>query len=123
MIANEGDWLPSAGHSIVEEKEYGLEIGGKIIDGKYIAPKMAPGIPHRPDPIRITQRQLRLALLDVGLLDKVEEAVLSSDKETQILWQFTIDMLRDDPLIRAISKIMKFGNSEMDGLFEGAAGK
>jgi hypothetical protein len=50
-----------------------------------------------PVPQSVSPRQLRLALLEMDLLDAVEAAVAQADRATQIMWEYAIVYERSHP--------------------------
>lgn len=50
-----------------------------------------------PVPDEVSPRQLRLALLDMGLLDQVEALVVQADRAVQIMWEYSITYERSHP--------------------------
>ena len=60
-----------------------------------------------PKPIReIDARRLRLALLELGLLDKVETALSSLPKAAQIDWEYATTIREDYPLVISLSNVL-----------------
>jgi len=60
-----------------------------------------------PKPIReIDARRLRLALLELGLLDKVEPALSSLPKAAQIDWEYATTIREDYPLVVSLSEAL-----------------
>lgn len=61
-----------------------------------------------PAPIRtIDARRLRLALLQLNLLDKVESAIATLDKSAQIEWEYATIIKEDYPLVLALADNLK----------------
>jgi hypothetical protein len=57
-----------------------------------------------PAPIRtIDARRLRLALLQLDLLDKVESAIATLGRAAQIEWEFATDIKENYPLVEALA--------------------
>jgi hypothetical protein len=57
-----------------------------------------------PAPIRtIDARRLRLALLQLNLLDSVEAAIPTLGRAAQIEWEFATDIKEDYPLVISLS--------------------
>lgn len=67
-----------------------------------------------------TAPSMRLALLQAGRLDDVENAV-KDNEAAQIEWEYRQTYRRDSPLIAAMSGPAGFTSEEIDGLFELAA--
>lgn len=60
-----------------------------------------------PKPIReIDARRLRLALLELGVLDKVEAALSSLSKAAQIDWEYATTIKEDYPLVVSLSEAL-----------------
>ena len=57
-----------------------------------------------PAPIRtIDARRLRLALLQLNLLDNVEAAIATLGRAAQIEWEFATDIKENYPLVLALA--------------------
>ena len=74
-----------------------------------------------PEPITIipqviTMRQTRLQLLEDGLLDEVE-LLVSSDKKSQIEWEYASSVERQSPLIKVIGVQLKLTDEQLDTMF------
>lgn len=54
-------------------------------------------------PQSVTPRQVRLLLLQQGLLDNVEALIAQQERAAQITWEFAIEFHRDDPLLNALA--------------------
>lgn len=61
-------------------------------------------------------RQARLQLLEVGLLDDVE-AFISSDRKSQIEWEYATSVERYSPLVEAIKGALSLSNEQIDDMF------
>jgi hypothetical protein len=72
-------------------------------------------------PTSVTPRQARLALLSVGLLDKVETAVNAAGGATKITWDYATEVRRDDPMITTIGSSLGLTDAALDLLFRQAA--
>lgn len=89
-----------------------------IASGEPIAPYVPPA---PPVPQSVTPRQVRLLLLQQGLLANVEAIIAASDKPTQITWQYASEFRRDDPLLEALSQQLGLTSEQVDGFFIAAA--
>ena len=83
---------------------------------------IAAYVPPPPSvPVSISPRQLRLALLNIGALDDVEDALATQDRAAQIAWEFSLEYLRSDPLLNSIGAALGFSPEEIDALFVSAS--
>lgn len=73
----------------------------------------------------ITMRQARLALLNAGLLDDVEAAIITMDEpqrtQTQIEWEYAQTVQRDNALVAALGPMLGLDDAAIDSLFSMAA--
>jgi hypothetical protein len=80
---------------------------------------------HNPNatvvPKTVSPRQARLALNANGLLDKVTTAVASSDKATQLTWEFATEIDRNSQLIATLGSQLGLTPAQIDALFIQAA--
>ena len=78
-----------------------------------------------PVPQSITMRQARLALLNAGLLDDVEAAIITMDEaqraQTQIEWEYAQTVERDNALVAALGPKLGLDDAAIDSLFSMAA--
>lgn len=125
-----GNLFDDAGHCLVVEPggdlwEEFLSFGDKI---------EAPPEEPRVDPLQaeraamvVSRLQARAALLQAGLLDKVEKAVngglltaSATDALTRLAWNEATEFRRNSPTIAAISGLLGFGPEALDELFRSA---
>ena len=69
--------------------------------------------PESADPLpvvirSIDARRLRLALLQLDLLDTVEAAIATLDKAAQIDWEYATDIKENYPLVEALAANLGF---------------
>ena len=87
-------------------------------------PEMLEG-ESAPVPQSITMRQARLALLNAGLLDDVEAAIITMDEpqrtQTQIEWEYAQEVQRDNALVAALGPMLGLDDAAIDSLFSMAA--
>jgi len=72
-------------------------------------------------PQSVTPRQVRLLLLQQGLLDGVEAMIAASDQATQITWQYASTFNRNDPLLDALAARLGLTSQQVDQFFIAAA--
>jgi hypothetical protein len=82
----------------------------------YVAPP--PIVPET-----VTPRQVRLLLLQQGLLATIEATIASMDQATQITWQYASEFRRDDPLLNAMaaSLVPPLTSQQIDDFFIAAS--
>lgn len=68
-------------------------------------------------PYAISARQAKLALLEAGLLERIEEIIQTMDKETQISWEYATEFSRNNPLLLALAESLKLSKEAIDNLF------
>jgi hypothetical protein len=68
----------------------------------------------------VSMRQARLALLSIGKLATVEEAI--TDPAARIEWDYAATVKREHMLIAAIQPLLGMSDTEVDELFVMAAG-
>lgn len=111
LLAPGSDWQPPAGCTVLPIEQ-------------------AVGLPREtqpePVPAAITPRQLRLALLQRGLLANVETAVnaLPEPQRTgaKIEWEYSSQFLRTHPMVEAIAAVLKITPATLDAIFLEGAG-
>lgn len=76
----------------------------------------------RPVARVITARQVRVLLIQRGLLDDVEQMIAAQDRETQVAWEYGTEFYRDDPLLARLAANLNLNTAEIDEFFNAAAG-
>ena len=107
----------------VDEIEAELVYVGLVYDP---ATKTAVLPPEKPEvPAIVSPRQARLALLSIGLLDAVEQALANIPGATgaaaRIDWEYATEVRRDSPLIATLGPALGLSNAQIDDLFRMAA--
>jgi hypothetical protein len=78
-------------------------------------------------PKSVTMRQARLALLEAGLLDNVQNTVAGMQgpegAAARIEWEYSSTMVRSQPLITAMAAALKLTDADVDALFLSASTK
>lgn len=73
----------------------------------------------------VTMRQARKALLRAGKLAQVESAIASmtgdAGAEARIEWEYSNEVLRDQPLTQSLAAALGMTDQEMDDLFTTAS--
>tara|TARA_R110000737_G_C14523957_1_gene475918 strand:+ start:105 stop:383 length:279 start_codon:yes stop_codon:yes gene_type:complete len=70
----------------------------------------------------ITMRQLRLKLLEQGLLTSVEGSMASADTAVKIEWDYSSTIERLNPLVDSIGSVLGLTSEAIDDLFIAARG-
>jgi hypothetical protein len=72
-------------------------------------------------PQEVTMRQARLALLEAGLLDNVQNIVAGMQgvegAAARIEWEYSSTMVRSQPLVAALAAALKLTSADVDALF------
>jgi hypothetical protein len=71
----------------------------------------------RPVPVAVTARQIRLALLEMKLLDEVEAVIAAADRAVQIEWEFANVIRRDHGMWSIGAQALGKTEEEIDALF------
>ena len=74
-----------------------------------------------PIPDSVTPRQVRLLLLQQGLLDQVEAMIAAQDTATKITWQYASEFKRNDPLLNGLGANLGLSSQLIDQFFIAAA--
>lgn len=69
----------------------------------------------------LTPRQVRLALLQAGLLDDVEAAVAAGGRELAIWWEFSLACERDNPLVEQMAAGLGLSPEQVDAIWAAGA--
>jgi len=72
-------------------------------------------------PDSVSPRQARLALLNIGKLDAANAVVAQSSDEIKIAWEFSTQIVRDDPGVIALGSMIGLDSAALDKLFISAA--
>lgn len=75
--------------------------------------------PKQPDqiPAKVSMKQARLALLQFGILDKVNLAIQAGSEVNKITWQFANDIDRNDSLVIQLAAGLGLSSTDIDNLF------
>ena len=68
-------------------------------------------------PQKVSPRQVRLLLLQQGLLDDVEALIAGSDRATQLAWEYANDFERNDPLLLTLATALNLSSETLDQFF------
>ena len=68
----------------------------------------------------ITMRQARLYLLSVGLLSQVD-VIVSQNEAWKIEWEYATDVVKNSPLVVALSSQLGLSSEEIDVMFDEAS--
>ena len=83
-----------------------------------VVPYTAPPPPVPPVLASPTRRQLKLVMLQAGLLDAVEYAVANSgDRALQIEWAEALEFDRDNPSVATLAAALGKTDEEIDALW------
>ena len=79
-----------------------------------------PIVPPSPPPVLIaTKYTFRMALLNIGLLDDIEDFIsVTEDKAVKIAWQYADEYRTDDPLVLGMGYALGKTEEEIRAVFE-----
>lgn len=112
---------PGAAWSLPDANDYSTLVW---LDEAQTAPtlkEMEAYVEPAPTVTSVTPRQARLALLQAGLLDKVEAAVNAAGGATKITWDWASTISRTDPLIATLATVLSLTSAQIDQLFTTAS--
>ncbi len=76
-------------------------------------------------PRAVSMLQARLALIDAGLFGQVDSHIQQMTGQpgeaARAYWQFATRVLRDDPLVNEMSRVLKLDSAALDQLFLNAS--
>ena len=85
---------------------------------KAVDPRPVPVAPQTPTvPQTVSPRQARLALIQAGLYDQVTTTISSSDKTTQVWWEFASVIERQNPILLRVAAQIGLQYYQIDSLF------
>jgi len=119
IIAGE-DYDPGEDYQIVPINDNPVEIGATY-DGQTFTP---PAPPPASVPETVSPRQARLALLGIGMLSAVEQALAAipgaEGAAARIDWEYATEVQRKSPLIAALGPALGLTAEQIDDLFRAA---
>ena len=74
--------------------------------------------PPTPRPRSIDMRRLRLALLQMDLLDSIDTVITGQDRSAQIEWEFATNVQSDHPLVLQIATALSLNINQIFDLAE-----
>lgn len=78
-----------------------------------------------PEPVQVPQtvtpRQVRLLLLQQGLLSQVQSMIEQQDEATRITWEYALEFQRNDPLLNQLGTNLGLTSEQIDQFFIAAA--
>lgn len=97
--------------------------GWVLQGGNYVNPNPPPAEPAPK--VSVSARQLRLALLDLDLLDDVEALMAdpSTPKGVKIEWEYANEFDRNNQLVVAFAAALQKSSEDVDNLFALAKSK
>lgn len=75
-----------------------------------------------PPVVEVTNRQFRLALIQLGAFNAVNAALLAADLVLKTEWEYANTFVRNHPMIDALASQLGYTPEQIDGLFALAAG-
>jgi hypothetical protein len=103
------------------------EVENRIVADEEFVEEVYPGKyrlvdePQAPPPIAsVTRLQAKVALMNAGLLDSVEEAIANADPLVKLAWAEAMTFERNSPALLAIAEDLAMSSSDLDDLFAAA---
>jgi hypothetical protein len=88
------------------------QIGDTYENGAFSTP--APVIPV---PIEVTPAQFRRALNQLNYRNMVEAAVAQADQDTNDMWEYSLSLHRDNPLLTGMAEQLEIDSATLDNVF------
>ena len=101
-----------------EYLEYVLLDAANSYATQYSGAEPVPPSPIAPTVRTIDMRRLRLALLQLDLLDDIDAAIAAKPRQAQIEWEYATDVKADYPLILQLATAMGLDIDEIFDLAE-----
>ena len=79
------------------------------IDEKLSRPKIVP--------TEVTMRQARLALLQSGVLETVNQSIANGREADKITWEYATEVNRSDSLVQNLAIRLNLTETDLDNLF------
>lgn len=92
----------------------------ELIDGKWMQKWAVDEVPI-PVPSEVDAAQIRLLLLNEGLLDDVEAMIQKQSQAIRIEWEYRTRYRRDNPLLTGLAASLKLTDEQIDAFFIAAA--
>lgn len=112
-------------HFIEPEFSYMLPAGCVPITEEEAEAIRAANSPPQAVPQSVTMRQARMALLQAGLLQTVNDAIAAmpgiEGDAARIEWEFSSEVHRDKALVQSLAPTLRMTDAELDDLFTLAA--
>ena len=67
--------------------------------------------------ITVSPRQIRLALNQMQMRDTVETFVKTASRDVQDVWEFSVEIRRDDPVLNQLYPALGLTSEQVDQLF------
>ena len=99
-----------------QEVDAYAQVNPAMVTLEYPPPPAPPYIPTS-----ISPRQVRLILLNMGLLDNIEAMLAQLPREAQIEWEFAGSIDRESPLVQALIVQLGLSESDVDNIFTEAS--
>lgn len=68
--------------------------------------------------LSLSMAEFRLSLLRLGFLEVVQTYIESAPMEHKILWEYSTEVYRDNPIFVNIARALGFSESDLDAVFD-----
>jgi len=105
--------LPNGAH--VHAPSLNVDYGGYTLV-EWVMDEPAPSVPAY-----VTPRQVRLLLLQQGLLETVKAMIEQQEEAVRIEWEYATEFRRDNPLLPGLAASLGLTDEQIDAFFIAAA--
>jgi hypothetical protein len=74
--------------------------------------------PEPPPPVyTATASKFRRALLAIDLLDVIEVTIQQADRETKIMWEFSLEFVSNHPKLIQMAQVLSISQEQLNAVF------
>lgn len=101
-------------------REYGEPFEG-VVNGEWVIRTVDPSTAPPIVPFTVRPDQIRLLLLQQGMLDTIEQKIKDFGRSAEIKWEYATAIERDDPDLIAAATSMGVTDEQIDQFFIAAS--
>ncbi len=88
------------------------QIGDTYANGTFTTPQ-----PIVPVPSEVSPAQFRRALNQLDYRNMVEAAIAQADQDTKDMWEYSLSLHRDNPLLVSMAEQLSITSQQLDDVF------